>query len=115
MKFYEVFAAKTTVDRNFSFPLAFIKADTGWMVIGEYEWRQGGHTGRDTDWVISGTEAYRLDEFVKVALIPEPDMSLQRKLQFLIEDHVLEHGGYINLECRRDWLDKDMVPTKLSI
>jgi GDP-D-mannose dehydratase len=110
MKFYDLYVGTTTVERKFSFPLAFVEAN-GRMLIGKYEWRQG----RDTDWVISGGDTYRLDEFVKVALVPLPDMTLDQKLQFLIEDHVLEHGGYINLEFSRNWFDDSTVPTKLSI
>ncbi len=107
MKFYNLYVGTTTVDRKFSFPLAFVEAN-GRIIIGEYEWRQG----RDTDWVISGGYTYRLDEFSKVALVPHPDMTLEQKLQFLIEDHVLEHGDYITLECLTAG---DIIPTKLSI
>lgn len=111
MKFYDIFAKTTTVDRNFSFPLAFVE-ENGRMVIGYHEWRQGRHT----DWVISGRETYSLDEFSKVALVPPPDMSLKQKLQFLIEDHVLEHGGYMNLEYEAaGYRFVDETKDKLSI
>lgn len=107
MKFYNLYEGTTTVDRKFSFPLAFVE-NNGRIVIGEYEWGEGWHT----DWVIAGGNTYSLDEFAKVALVPSPDMTLEQKLQFLIEDHVLAHGGYINLECLTAG---DIIPTKLSI
>lgn len=77
---------------TFSFQLAFLNKYNQ-VLIGVYSWKQG----RNTDWVICGREEYPLSSFIGVALVEPPNIPLDLQLKFVVENHILQHGGYASL------------------